>query len=176
MPDVDLKIRSVRRAELPGDTPLGAHLVEKVRTASGRGAAPPAVVVIRAEALDLLALQPLTTSGWAVHRFIAALTRSRTEDGGEVEAIGVMGRFLLRARGGGNPVPMVTVFLEWEDCRWWQWQALLDSDGLVRPDTETIRSAIDGDALPARLGRWWSYARRTGVRAQLRRKTDETVH
>jgi len=62
------------------------------------------------------------------------------------------------------------VFLEWPDCSWWHWRALLSAEGEVLDDTITVRSAERGDPLPAQLGRWWSTGRRHRLSLHLRRR------
>jgi hypothetical protein len=96
--------------------------------------------------------------------------------------VGIAGRFLLRsgprrrgqaggARAGGGPgvpasdgpgVPVGVVFLEWADCRWWHWRAVLGADGRPLEGGETLWRAVDGDALPTGVGRWWSLGRLSG--------------
>jgi len=120
-------------------------------------------VVLRAERVDLVDLGEAYRQGVPTHRLLAGLSRSTIEDGGQVEAVGVMGVVQAR-RGQATPaVPLAVAFLEWEDCRWWSWRGLLDANGrMILADTELYASAEQGDPLPATFGRWWSMGRRAG--------------
>ncbi|MEQ1507867.1 MAG: hypothetical protein ABMB14_36905, partial [Myxococcota bacterium] len=97
--------------------------------------------------------------------FLAGLSRSggAGDEGGlgPALAVGLAGRFVYRARGVG-PSPVGLVFLEWPDCRWWSWRVVLDGAGAPVADSESRYCAVDGDALPGGLGRWWSLGRRSG--------------
>jgi len=167
-----IRIRGLDRTPAPSTEAEGEHLAQLVRRALDAGSAAPVAVVVRPQRTDLVALAPLLQRRTAIASFLAALTRSEVDGHALPVAVGVAGRLLLR-RGSGPPVPVAQAFLEWADCRWWQWQVLLDTDGVPLPDTVVHRRAADGDALPRGLGRWWSLGRRTGARLKLQRVEDE---
>jgi hypothetical protein len=147
-------------------------LVETVEKAAAGKGAPPVLVVVRGEAIELVPVQPLVEERIAAGRFLGALTRSRVDDGPHPDAVGLMGTFTLRRGGQGEApgVPMLQVFLEWPDNSWRHWRTLLDAERSPVADTTTRRAAVLGDALPARLGRWWSLGRRDNLGLALRRK------
>ncbi len=174
-----LRVRRLqRRPDTIDDDAEGLQLVTLVRRALQGGAAPTVAVVIRAQGVDIVELAPLIRAGASLKRFLAALSRS-TAPGGPPEAVGVIGRVRSRDSSSGPRVPEAMVFLEWSDCRWWHWRALLESDGLtLRDGTETVRSAVEGDRMPPGIGRWWSLGRRLGLKAQLTpvAETSSVVH
>ena len=161
---MELQLRvgsSFRDQRQTTDDELGQYLVGRVKEALERGSAPPSALLVRPERLDCLGLAPVVQAGMNVGRFVSTLTRSRTvEPTGEVLAVGVLGTVQTRPPGGGEQVPMVVVFLEWPDCRWWQWKALLGPSGELLGATQTLNRAVDGDAMPHGLGRWWSTGRK----------------
>ncbi|MCA9570968.1 MAG: hypothetical protein KC656_24175 [Myxococcales bacterium] len=143
------------------DEELGQQLVALVRRGVPLKAAPTVAVIGRPERLDLVGLKEIADQGWSVGRFIAGLTRAETgPDVGSVRIIGLMGTVEITPKGGEGRVPMAIVFLEWPDCRWWQWKALVEpTTREILEDTETITRAVDGDPMPDGLGRWWSAGR-----------------
>ena len=177
MSSMRVRIRSLERGEPRPDSDEGGRLVELVRRAVHTGQAPTTAVVLRPQRVELIGLRPVVEARQPLWRFLAALTRTETE--GSAEAVGVIGRVGLRGEGGR--VPAAIVFLEWPDCRWWWWRALLSpTDGQVLTDTETIRCAVEGDPLPRGLGRWWSLGRRQRLAVRLNRldapPSDAVVH
>ena len=162
-----LHVRSFSRAEVPSDRFVGDHLVEMLMKASAAGRTGAAAVVVRSKTIDGLDLSALRGVGLPLAWFLAGLTTTSTLAGGPVEAVGVMGRVGFRRTGPDGTVPVATVFLEWGDNRWWQWQARLGPDGTPIPETAQVRSASAGDAMPQGLGRWWSAARRRRIHVGL---------
>jgi hypothetical protein len=158
-----LRLRIAVDARPPGRDDA-EHLVGLVRDATGRGAAPPAAVVVREAQTELVELRPPLAAGITVDQFLSGLSRSQPEGRSLPLAIGLAGRFVLRRRNEPQPpgprTSLVLVFLEWPDNAWWHWRALLDADGAIVDATATVTRAIDGDALPLGLGRWWSLGRR----------------
>lgn len=159
-----LKLRDDTAIESLTDDQVGEALVGVLARAMDRGGAPPVALGLRADRVDLFDLKPLVEQKVPLPHFITALTRN------DFRAVGLMGRFrrTTRTKKGAEPqVSMAMVFLEWEDCRWWQWHGLADDAGGLVDDTVTVRRAIDGDPMPAGLGRWWSRARMGGMRVQV---------
>lgn len=156
----------------PHQGPMGEGLVDVLRSGLARGGAPPVAVVVRSEVVHLVGLRTDPPQPIAAGRLLAGLTRARFDDAEDAPvAVGLLGRFELRRRRDERVgVPMVQVFLEWGDCSWWHWRALLDADGALLDDSVTVRSAQLGDALPGGLGRWWSTGRRHRLQLQLRRQ------
>lgn len=171
MQQLRLRIRMLARRPTD-DEPEGEHLVALVLDALRKGGAGAVAVVVRAERTELVELRGVVEAGVPVQLFLAGLTRSSPEGFGPPCAIGLAGRFIVRPGrpGGGEPGlsggPVALAFLEWPDCRWWQWRVVLDAQGRALPDTETRRRAVDGDGLTGGLGRWWSLGRRTGNTVQ----------
>lgn len=162
-----LRIRSVLLDRLP-DTPLRSWLVERLRLAAHRGQVEPVVLVVRERTLDAIDLREVIATGVPLAWFVAGLTTSQTTAGGRALAVGVSGRLQRRRGVDGAQEPCATVFLEWEDGRWWHWAGTLGDDGAVDPATVEVRGAEAGDPLPDGLGRWWSVGRRHGVSLGLR--------
>jgi hypothetical protein len=164
-----LRVHSVTRdTSALGDDQLGEALVELVRGALARRSAPTVATITRDDRIEVIALQSVVEHHVPLQGFIASLTRADFEaTTQDARAVGLMGTVHLR-RPDAPAVPMAVVFLEWPDCRWWHWRALLDpSTGEPLPDTETVRRAVDGDALPDGLGRWWSLGRRQAGRVRI---------
>lgn len=177
MASLQLRIHSSRweGADLDDDA-LGEHLVGLVRDNLGAGGRAPGVALaVRRGEIDLLPLDSVREAGIPMERFLAALTRARFEDRAPVDAVGLLGSFTARAaRPGARPsAPVVMAFLEWTDCRWWQWRALVDADYQLLAESETRRAAIEGDAKPRGLGGWWSLGRRARPSMDLRRVRPE---
>jgi hypothetical protein len=162
------------------DDAVGQHLVALVGAALGRGGAPPSAVVLRGERLEIAALHPVIEAGQHPHAFLAGLSRSSMEGVPQpVAAVGVIGVFRGNPaeRDPGPTAPLATVFLEWPDGRWWHWRALVELEKReLREDTAIVRRAVDGDALPDRMGRWWAFGRRRGLRVHFRVADESMVH
>jgi hypothetical protein len=158
-----LRLRAQFFARLPAadDDAEGEHLVATVRAGVARRARGAAAVIVRSERTEFIDLGGVIAARAPVPLFLAGLTRSEPDGKGLPLAVGMFGQLRFRAPGGAV-APVAIAFLEWPDCRWWHWRVVLDASGAPVPDTETIRRASDGDALPAGLGRWWSLGRRTG--------------
>lgn len=169
---VRLNIRTLLPREPGDDDAVGAQLVAAVHRAVQKGAAPPVVLTVRDERIDLFQTQQIVKASMPVDVFLAGLSRSEAPGGG-LHCVGVMGTFTRKDRPG---VKQVMVFLEWEDCRWWLWRGLLDADGALLDQTETVLRAIDGDTKPMRIGGWWSLGRRRGMAGRLDTHKSEVVH
>ncbi len=162
-----LRVRSMQRGAIPVDAHPGEALVAWLQRVLSEGAHAPAGLVVRAGALDLVDLSTAKGSGLPVPWLMAGLTTTVTRAGPAV-AVGLLGVVGRAVRDAERPAPMAVVFLEWEDNRWWFYEALLAADGRsLREDTVTVRSAEAGDAMPQGLGRWWAAARRSGMRMNL---------
>ncbi len=169
-----IKVQSIwRKEEGRSDDALGSSLVSVCRRAIASQGAPPAAVVVRPSRIDLFTLHQLKEQQIAVGTFLAGLASSSLPDQmPDVEAVGLMGTF-MRRRGREPGAPVALLFLEWTDCRWWSWQALLEADQkTLLTNTETILLAEEGDAKPLKLGGWWSLARRKNMAVRL----DPEVH
>jgi hypothetical protein len=146
------------------DEACGEHLAGIVQEAIGRGGRGAVAVAVREHRLELIDLRGVIEAGVAVPMFLAGLTRSDPAGFGPPLAVGLGGRFQFRTRssqGSSVSSPVGMAFLEWPDCRWWQWTVMLDSAGQILPDSDMRRRALDGDPLPGGLGRWWTLGRRT---------------
>lgn len=172
-----LAVRTLYGATGADDDALGDRLVDLVRTGVRRGQAPAVAVCVRDDRVDLLALGALAEAKVPPGPFLAGLTRSELAGSGPPLAVGVMGTFQLRRRPGDAGVPVALVFLEWADCRWWQWQTLIEASGRgLREETEVVARATDGDPKPNRLGGWWSLGRRRAMSVRLERTEPTLVH
>ena len=173
MPRLQIQIQSVTREA--GEPWLDAMpMVSLVRNAITRGSAPLAAVVLRTDRVDIVDLKNIRSAGMSVQSFLAGLSRSTSDDGGKVEAIGIIGVLQTRRiqATDDRAVPMAIAFMEWEDCRWWSWRGLLDvGQKEVLSSSEVVACAEEGDPLPGRLGRWWSLGRRRKMSLHLSRET-----
>lgn len=167
MAELKVRVHALPRASLPADLGLGEALVARLEASIAAGRTGMVALVVRPDVIEQIGLGAVREAGLPVPWFLAALSRTQTMSGGPVEAVGIAGRAALRPRPDAPAVPMATVFLEWSDNRWWQWQALVDAEGRLRADTARVRLAEAGDPMPARLGRWWSMGRRGNVTARL---------
>lgn len=167
-----LKVRDLPAWPSDDDGAVGRELVSLVEGAVARGGAPPAAVVLRPERTELVLLTPAVGAAVPFHRFMAGLTRSAVADASAAEAVGFIGTVRSVAdERPGSETPMAVVFVEWPDCRWWFWRAALAEGGRgLRPGSEIVISATDGDRMPDRLGRWWSLGRRLGLTVSLERE------
>lgn len=158
------------------DERIGAELIALVHRALARGGAPASAVAIRPDRIDIVPMGPLIAAKSPPAMFLAGLTRVGLDDPRGALAVGVMGRFLLKRHPSDSGVPLAMVFLEWTDCRWWQWRALLAPPGEIQDETETILRAVDGVPKPPHLGGWWSLARRSQVEFRFERQAPAMVH
>lgn len=174
---VQLRIRAVPNA-IPrsvDDEVEGERLVEWVQRAVDRGRAPPAAVILRPERTEIVAIGPAVKAGVPFPRLMGSLARSTVDDAGLPYAVGLIGVVQLRRRATPGqtappPVPMAVAFVEWPDNRWWYWRALVEPQGGgLRPDTESVSRAVEGDPMPGAFGRWWALARRANLRIHLTR-------
>ena len=157
-----------RPAAEESDDDLGRDVVALVRNALSRGSAPGSALVIRNGRLDIIPMGPLVQKKVHIGAFLAGLSRSELTDSGVVLAVGVMGRFRWRYTPEKPQVPVVMVFIEWPDGRWWHWRAVIDQDNQsIREDTATMHRAEDGLPKPRSLGGWWSLGRRRNLRVKL---------
>lgn len=163
--DLQLRFRTMLRSRLPGDGSVESWLTVELARAVAASKVGIAGVVVREHAIELVDPRGPAEHGVGLPTLLGGLTTTVGEHGA-VEAVGVWGE--MKRRGRGREVPVVAVFLEWSDCRWWMWEALT-ADGAVREDTIVERSAIAGDSLPGGIGRYWTWARRSGVKMEVRR-------
>ena len=176
MGPVQLKVRALSWSE-NGDAGLeaGPCLSQILVKALKEGQCPPVTVTIRGDRAELIGLADIHRAQLRVPHFLASLSRSRTADG-EADAVGLMGVF--RQSGLGEPTngsPVAIVFLEWGDCSWWFWRALVAPDGTLLPETVTVSSAAEGDPMPGKMGRWWSFGRRAKIRVGFQRTENSDV-
>lgn len=160
-----VRVRRTLRASLPGTGSVEAwlvHLVQRSADEGGLGGA--AAVVVRAGAVELVDVTLDQEPRIDREALLIGLTGADGEHGA-VEAVGVIGKVIRRGRRG--EIAVALVFLEWEDNRWWCWEAPIAGDGTLREGGALVRSAVDGDALLPGLGRWWCRARRSGLKVRL---------
>lgn len=158
MVQLRLPIRVLARPADDEDA-CGEYLASLVREALGRGSKGAVAVVVRSQRTELIELRAIVEARIQLAQFLAGLTRSDAQSFGSPLAVGLAGRFTLRR--GAQRSPIALAFLEWPDCRWWQWTTLIDGANQLVVDSEVRHRAIDGDPLPAGLGRWWTLGRRT---------------
>lgn len=159
-----LRIRSVPRGGVHPDAHPGEMLVALLSRAVAGGAHQAVGLVLRAGTLDLVDLSAARAAGLPMPWLLAGLTSTITASGPAL-AVGVLG--VLGRREGEGERRVAVAFLEWEDNRWWWYEAPLGEGGRsVEDERAHVRSAEEGDALPGGLGRWWSAARRSGMRMQ----------
>jgi hypothetical protein len=175
---LQLKVQTVLREDAGND---GDQLVTMLTEAVDAGNGSPVAVVLRPDRFELVGLGAVRDEGLTIDMFLAGMSRADVPDAGPVEAVGVAGRFRTKVPGTRRgEAPVALAFLEWSDCRWWMWRSLIDAEGRLLDESATRFRAVDGDALPAGLGRWWSLGRRSrlNVRLELRGDdaTDEPVH
>src|SRR4051812_41921001 len=115
--ELRLRVHTAARSHLRTDRDLGDHLVDTVRKAFPR--APSASVAVRADRIEIIPLQPVIEQKRSPLHFLAGLTTTG------VEAVGLMGTFRYRPARDAAFSPIAMVFLEWTDCRWWQWRSLV---------------------------------------------------
>jgi hypothetical protein len=166
MASFPIRVRAVPRDQLPTDDDLRTRLVRLVRDGLREGRGAPAVIVVRERTVDQVDPTSALEGGVPIPALIAAMAGSSTLPGGVAVAVGIAGRLTFRPEGG-EPHPVATVFLEWSDNRWWHWQARVDAEGAIVEGSAVVRAAEAGQPLPDGLGRWWSEARRRGLRCQL---------
>lgn len=157
------------------DDQFGRVLLEKVLKAAGRGALPPAVLLLGDE-VRIVYVGPLLAAVKDRHRVLASLAGQPG-----VEAVAILGRFNQR-QPGAEPRSLAGVFIEWTDGRWWaSWRPVEANGRLIPTDEEEVLRAVDGRPRPGGLGGWFSRARFEGLRADLTpippvRVADETVN
>lgn len=147
------------------DDALGLWLVDALRGALAQGQAPPAAVIARSDRVEFLLVEPAAQVGLELPDLLAGMSRSRAPDVDYPEAVGLIGVF--RKGEARDALPAALVFLEWPDCRWWSWSALLGVDGRLIPHSDERLRAVDGAALPGGLGGWWSLGRRARLDVRL---------
>ncbi len=177
MPQYPIRLHSIASsvAAHDDDDRLGESLVDVCRSAVERRSAPSSALVVRTDRVDVIPLKQLQQQKLHVPRFIAGMTVASLPDRApsDVLAVGLIGSFERRLASQPGPVPVAMVFIEWTDCRWWHWHALVHPDDRIVLDaTETVRSASEGDAKPPGLGGWWSLGRRSNMSVKL----DPVVH
>lgn len=168
---VQLRIQSLRPRDSRDDESVGVQLVAAVQRAAAKGPPAPAAVTVRDERIDIFLGQEVARAAVPMDFFLAGLTRSDAP-GGDLSCVGLIGTLTHR----GTSVQQATVYLEWSDCRWWLWRALIDADGHIREDTATVLRALDGDTKPLPIGGWWSFGRRNGIAATLDTHEARVVH
>lgn len=172
MSRLNLRVHALARPEGRDDEGLCHDLVEVLRGAVKKRAAPPVAVVLRDGRTDLFQFEAVREAAIPIPNFIAALSCSTCDDGSRVSAVGMMGVVTARRREEPNApgVPMAICFIEWPDNRWWFFKALVDPENAqIREDTAVILRAVEGDPMPGRLGRWWALGRRAGMHLHLNR-------
>ncbi|MFT6145423.1 MAG: hypothetical protein ACJAZO_000301 [Myxococcota bacterium] len=162
-----LKFRTFLDPAPVSDEELGQFLVERVRDAIPQRQAGSAIVVVRDKRIDIVGVRELQSASLPTPRdAMAMFSRAQFHDGVDARAVGLIGTFGYRRQPADTPVPTALVFLEWADCRWWQWRGLIDpADNALRVDTETVRRATDGISRPNGLGGWWTRGRHLKGRA-----------
>ena len=170
MARLDLRLQTLTSSEpwWPDEDQLGERLSALVQENLPRNGAPSVGLVVRRDRVILVPLKPVVDAKWRVGWLLGGL--ARWDEGGVPEAVGIMGQIKVRRSGQGPWIPLVVVFIEWPDGRWWQWRALLDSDGAVIPDTTNVARAVDGLARPSGLGGWWTLSRTRKPNLKLERK------
>ncbi len=175
MQSLRVRVQTIERAPAASVAEEGEFLAGLVRRSllpGGEGGEErqlaPVAVAVRGDRTELLDLRPLVKGRVRPSSFLAGLSRSGGTTAGWPRAVGLAGRFQLRAGEHAAPVSVALAFLEWPDCRWWHWQVLLDADGQPLEHAEIRRAAEAGDPLPSGLGRWWSLGRRAGMRIRYR--------
>ncbi len=141
---------------------LGRDLLERLDRACLRGPPPPALLVVRDDAVWFVDLRGALPHVRDMHAFVASFAGMP-----ETRAVGVIGG-MRRRQEGAEPQPVAAVFLEWPDGSWWGAWRDLGADGRpVATDSDDIQSARAGHARPGGLGGWFSRARREQLRAAL---------
>jgi hypothetical protein len=173
MNTLPIQMQTLHRGKWPDDDDdIGRELTALVRNAVTKGRAPGSVVVFRAGRLDIIPMGPLIQNRVHMGAFIGGMTRSRLEEAGSVDIVGVMGRFRWRPNGKDEGVAVAMVFLEWPDGRWWHWRAVIDpAAGGLREHSELLHRAEEGLPKPRSLGGWWSLGRRRSLSVQLSPRT-----
>ena len=162
--DVQIRSRTMLRSRMPGDGSVESWLTVELARAAAASKLGIAGVVVRERAVELVDPRGPAERGIGLPTLLGGLTTTVGEHGA-VEAVGVWGE--MNRRGRGREVPVVAVFLEWADCRGWMWEALTSGGAILEP-TVVERSAIAGDSLPGGIGRYWTWARRSGVKMEVR--------
>jgi hypothetical protein len=175
--ELQVRVQSVPTDGIGSDDALGERLVSLLHGAVQRGGAPASAMVVTPDRIDIVPLRPVVEAKMRPGLFLAGLSRGAFGSEAPI-AVGLIGTFTWRRTREDAGIPLVMTFLEWADCRWWQWRALVDpgaSPLAIRHDTETTLRAVDGAARPDGLGGWWSLGRRRPVDLRWRR-TDPVVY
>jgi hypothetical protein len=148
---------------------LGRALLARLDRALTRGPAPPALLVVRPDAIWFVDLRSVLAARLDPHRFMASFAGMPG-----TEVVGAIGGMRRSDRGAdateaaGAPVPVAGVFLEWADGRWWSaWRDLGEDGRALATDTDQVQRARDGLSRPGGLGGWFARARFEGLCAQL---------
>lgn len=148
---------------LDGDDSLASALLEKVLKVAARGALPPALVLVSPAEVRIVYVAPLLQATKDHHGLIASFAGLP-----DVEAVALLGRFTQRAPQR-EPRHLAGVFVEWTDGRWWaSWSPMDDRGRLIPTDEDELLRAVDGHPRPSGLGGWFSRARFSGLRIDLR--------
>ncbi|MBN2798472.1 MAG: hypothetical protein JXX28_04930 [Deltaproteobacteria bacterium] len=153
------------------DEAAGRALVSAViQNLARTGGAPSVALAVHLARVDLFPLAQIGVARAELDGFLGALSRAEVDGEASVRAVGLMGSFRWEQRGRA-PAEVAMVFLEWGDCRWWHWRALLTADrrGVVE-GSALFTSAVEGDPKPPQLGTWWSRGRRQGLSLRLDRQ------
>lgn len=168
---LQLQIRSLVPRDPTDDDTVGVQLVAAVQRALAKGAAPTAAVSVREERVDIFMGGQIQAGQVPINLFVAGLTRAEAP-GGDLHCVGLVGTLTHKKNG----VKQAVVFLEWADCRWWLWRGLIDADGRLLENTESVLRAVDGDTKPIPMGGWWSLGRRAKLQARLDAPKSSFVH
>jgi len=145
------------------DEGVGRGLLARLDRTLVRGGAPPAMLVVRSDAVWVIDLRPALAARLDPHRFVASFA-------GDPSAlcVGVLGGMRRGGAGDEPPAPVAGVFIERRDGRWWgAWRDLTPEGRPVATDHDAILRARDGATRPGGLGGWFSRARFEGLRAHL---------
>lgn len=160
-PRIPLRISYVPRTPFfaGNDDQLGQTLLDNLTRRLPRGVPRPVMFLLRPDLVHVVDLPPLLRPGTDIHRTIASFAGLE-----EVEALALVGVLIHR-----QPVErrLVSVFIEWTDCRWWAaWQPIDNQTRALEGNLQIAR-AVDGRARPRGFGNWFSRARFQGLRATL---------
>jgi hypothetical protein len=143
------------------DDVFGGQLLARVLRVLARGALPPAVLLLRADSVQVVYVQPLLAAARDPHRVLASLAGQPG-----VEAIAILGRFTQRQKVGPAR-RLAGVFVEWANGRWWaSWRPITEEGRLIPSDEEEVLRAVDDVPRPAGLGGWFARARFEGLSAE----------
>jgi hypothetical protein len=152
-------------ADVHDEDAVGRSLLARLDRALARGGAPPAMFVVRTDAVWGIDLRPVLAARLDPHRFVASFAGDPA-----AVCVGVLGGMRRGGAGAvdGAPVPVAGVFIERRDGRWWgAWRDLTPEGRPMATDHDAILRARDGAARPGGLGGWFGRARFEGLRARL---------